>query len=176
MRALRLFLLCVVFSVPAYAQGPPQGNPEPQAPDRKPQAPAPQASDSQIDASKLGVSLSKIQKGLRVAEARDQASHDGYRLKFDIQVFGELPKIQVLKGIDLVNGAVPGSAPTHNQMIEYWTPPIYRTPGLPVSALAMWAAQHFFEKSKKSRCEEEIANYRALIMQGVSVSAPTCSQ
>ena len=176
MRALRSFLLFALFSVPAYAQGPPQENPEQQAPARKPQPPTPQVPDAQIDASKLGVSLSNIQKGLRTAEARDRASQDGYRLKFDIQVFGALPKIEVLKGIDLVNGSVPGSAPTHSQMIEYWTPPIYRTPGLPVSALAMWAAQQFWEKSKKSRCEEEIANYRALVMQGVNVSAPSCSR
>ena len=57
---------------------------------------------------------------------------------------------------------MPGTAPSHNQMIEFWTPAIYRTPGLPISALAFWAAQQFWEKSKKSRCEEEIANYRAL--------------
>ena len=79
------------------------------------------------------------------------------RLDFSIQVYGQSPKIDVLNGIDLFNGAVPGTAPTHNQLIEFWTPPIYRTPGLPISALAFWAAQHFWEKSKKSRCEEEIA-------------------
>ena len=45
-----------------------------------------------------------------------------------------------------------------------------------VSALAFWAAQQLWDKGKKSRCEEEIANYRALVMQGVSVAAPRCSQ
>ena len=40
----------------------------------------------------------------------------------------------------------------------------------------MWAAQWMADKSKKSRCEEEIANYRALVMQGVNVSAPRCTQ
>ena len=97
-------------------------------------------------------------------------------LEFNVQVYGQAPKIEVLKDVDLFNGPVPGSAPSHRQMIEHWTPEIYRTPGLPISALAMWAAQHFWEKSKKSRCEEEIANYRALIMQGVSRSAPRCTQ
>ena len=86
------------------------------------------------------------------------------------------PKIEVLKGVDLFYGSVPGSAPSHRQMIEFVTPAIYRTPGLPISALAYWVAQHFWEKSKKTRCEEEIANYRALVMEGVSVSAPRCSQ
>jgi hypothetical protein len=134
--------------------------------------------DPPIDATKLGVDLARIQKGLRFAESREkeQSSADALRLDFSIQVYGQAPKIDVLNGIDLFNGAVPGTAPTHNQLIEHWTPPIYRTPGLPISALAYWAAQQFWEKSKKSRCEEEIANYRALIMQGVNVSAPRCTQ
>ena len=124
----------------------------------------------------MGVSLSAIRKGLRTAEDRDKAGHDGMRLQFQVQVYGEAPKIQVLQGVDLFNAAVPGSSPTHSQMIEFWTPAIYRTPGLPVSALAFWAAEQIWKKSKKSQCEEEIANYRALIMQGVNVSAPTCSK
>ena len=41
---------------------------------------------------------------------------------------------------------------------------------------SFWAADQVWQKSKKSQCEEEIANYRALVMQGVSVAAPRCSQ
>lgn len=173
MRALFTLIVWCAFAVSAPAQEPSSQAPAPKSQDSTPQ---PQDTDPRIDASKLGVSLDKIQKGLRTAAAKDQSSGDAFRLKFEVQVFAPLPKIDVLKGIDLVNGAVPGSAPSHREMIEHWTPPIYRSPGLPVSALAMWAAQHFWEKSKKTRCEEEIANYRALLMQGVNVSAPTCTQ
>lgn len=136
------------------------------------------ADQAAIDATKLGVSLSRIQKGLFIAVEREKAKGDGVvpRLEFNVQVYGMAPKIEVLKGIDLYNGAVPGSAPTHRQMIEFWTPPIYRSPGLPISALGFWAANQIWQKSKKSRCEEEIANYRALIMQGVNISAPRCTQ
>lgn len=129
-----------------------------------------------IDATKLGVDLARIQKGLRVAESNEKVTADGLRLNFSIQVYGQSPRIEILRGVDLFNGGVPGTAPSHNQMIEFWTPAIYRTPGLPISALAFWAAQQIWEKSKKSRCEEEIANYRALIMQGVNVAAPRCTQ
>lgn len=160
MRGLVVLIVLAGLAAPAPAQ------------DTKP-APAP---DPAIDAGKMGVDLSRIQKGLRFAESKEKASGDGLRLSFSIQVYGQSPRIDVLNGIDLFNGAVPGTAPTHNQLIEFWTPAIYRTPGLPISALAFWAAQHFWEKSKKSRCEEEIANYRALIMQGVNVSAPRCTQ
>lgn len=139
--------------------------------------PAPEA-EPQIDPTKLGVSISKIQKGLFIAADRDRKAATGgiMRLEFNVQVYGMAPKIEVLKGLDLFNGAVPGTAPSHNQMIEFWTPPIYRSPTMPVSALAFWAAKQIWQKSRKTQCEEEIANYRALIMQGVSVSAPRCTQ
>ena len=61
-------------------------------------------------------------------------------------------------------------------MIEFWTPPIYRSPTMPVSALAFWAANEIWKKSKKSQCEDEIKTYRELIMQGVNVAAPRCTQ
>jgi hypothetical protein len=162
MRTLALMLLMAGLAVPAMAQ------------DQQPQPAA--TPEPAIDVSKLGVSLSRIQKGLRFAESREKDTREGLRLAFNVQVYGTAPKIEVLKGVDLFNGGVPGSAPTHRQMIEHWTPEIYRTPGMPISALAYWVAQHFWEKSKKTRCEEEIANYRALIMQGVNISAPRCTQ
>ncbi len=164
MRGLALLALIVSLSSPAWAQDP---------------APAPAAeADSQIDATKLGVSLARIQKGLRVTESREKQKQPGaaLRLEFQVQVYGTAPRIEVLKGIDLFNGPVPGSAPTHRQFIDFVTPQIYRTPGLPISALAGWAATQLWQKSKKSRCEDEIEAYRAMLMQGISVSAPRCTQ
>ena len=157
-----MWLVLVGLAGPAWAQDPP--------------VPPPPADGQAIDATKLGVDLSRIKKGLRVAESREKLTTDGLRLDFSIQVYGQSPKIDVLKGIDLFNGGVPGSAPSHNQMIEFWTPAIYRSPVMPVSALAFWAAQQIWQKSKKSQCEEEIATYRSLIMQGVNIAAPRCTQ
>lgn len=165
MRSFVLVGLILGLAVPAPAQGPP-----PQPPPAEPKA------DTQIDSTKLGVSLSRIQRGLFIATERDKSNPDGLRLEFNVQVYGMAPKIEVLKGIDLFNGAVPGTAPSHSQMLEFITPAIYRSPGLPVSALAFWAANQIWQKSKKTRCEEEIANYRALVMQGVNVAAPRCTQ
>ena len=138
-------------------------------------APAPPASEK-VDPTKLGVDLAKIQKGLFIAEAREKSKGEGLHLEFNVQVYGQAPKIEVLRGIDLSNGAVPGTAPSHNQMIEFWTPQIYRSPTMPISTLAFWAASEIFKKSNKSKCEEEIRNYRELVMQGVNVSAPRCTQ
>lgn len=163
MRRFALLALFLSWSSPAWAQD---------------AQPAPPAAGQAVDATKLGVSLERIQRGLRVTESREKDRQLGnpLRLEFQVQVYGMAPKIEVLKGMDLFNGPVPGTAPSHRQFIEYVTPQIYRTPGLPISALAFWAATHLVQKSKKARCEEEIAAYRGLLMQGVNVSAPRCTQ
>lgn len=163
MRALAVLALVIGLPGPAWAQDPPD-------------PPAPSVDPAAIDATKLGVSLARIQKGLRIAETKERAISDGLRVEFNIQVFGTAPRVEIFKDVDLFNGPVPGTAPSHQEFIQFVTPQIYRTPGLPISAFAAWAAQRIWQQSKKSRCEEEIANYRALLMQGVSVSAPRCTQ
>ena len=160
MRALAAIFIVVGLAQPAWCQDP---------------APPP-APDPPIDAAKLGVSLSRIQKGLFIAEAREKQQGDTIRLQFNVQVYGMAPRIEVLKGIDLVGGAVPGTAPTHRQMMDFSTPVIYRTPTMPISTLAFWAASQIWQKSKKTACEEEIATYRSLVMQGLNVAAPRCTQ
>jgi hypothetical protein len=165
MRALALFVMLTGAAGQAWAQDPEQ---DPAALTKV----APE-----IDATKLGVSLPRILRQLGLEEVRDaNTPQDALRLQYSVQVFGTAPKIEVLKGVDLFNGPVPGSAPTHQQYIEYATPYMYRLPALPVSAAAAWAGQWLWQKSKKTRCEEEIENYRALVMQGVNVSAPRCTQ
>ena len=162
MRSLALLVLLTGLASPASAQDQPQ--------------PTPPANET-IDATKLGVSLSKIQKGLFIAETREQSKKDGaIHLEFNVLVYGTSPKIEVLKGIDLLNGGVPGSAPSHNQMIEFWTPAIYRSPTMPISSLAYWGIAQLVKKTAKTKCEDEIRAYRELIMQGVNVAAPRCTQ
>ena len=101
--------------------------------------------EPEFDVTKLGVSIKRIQQGLFIAESREKRGGDAMHLEFNVQVYGQSPKIEVLKGVDLFNGAVPGTAPSHGQMIEFWTPQIYRTPGLPISALAFWAAERIWQ-------------------------------
>ncbi len=166
MKAVPVIALVLALALPATAQD-------------VPRSPASQQETStpQIDPTKLGVSLARIERGLRVAEDRDKATRDGLRLEFNIQVFGVAPRIDVIPdGEDLVFGPVPGTAPSHPQFLEYVTPQIYRLPVAPLSTFAVWAAKWAADRSKKARCEEEIANYRALIMQGVNVAAPRCTQ
>jgi hypothetical protein len=131
----------------------------------------------EIDATKMGVSIDRIQKGLRIAETTEQQRTESpLRLSFQIQVYGQAPKIDVLKDVDLFNGHVPNSPPTHKDVVEFLTPPMFRTPALPLSAWMGWAAQALANRSRKADCEAEISNYRALLMQGVNVAAPRCTQ
>ena len=163
MRALALLLLVLNVSAPATAQD-------------SEAKPAPAAEPTTIDATKLGVSLARIQKGLRVSESREKLSTTPLRIEFAVQVYGFAPRIDLLKDVDILHGDAPDSAPTHRQIIDFLTPQIYRQPAAPISALAWWAGMKMWQKSKKSQCEEEIADYRAMLMQGMNVAAPRCTQ
>jgi hypothetical protein len=161
MRALVL-LVVLGLAAPAWAQESAQ-DPSP--------APAPA-----IDVIKLGVDLSRIQKGLRFAETKDQEMRDGLRVAFNVQVYGVAPPIQIWTEADRYNGHVPGTAPSHRQMIEQMTPPIYRQPGVDFLGLAIMGAVKLVEMGKKAQCEEDLRAYRELLMQGVNVAAPRCTQ
>jgi hypothetical protein len=162
MRPAAMFLLLLSLAAPVAAQDP---------------APAPAApQETTIDATKLGVSLSRIQKGLRIQQGTETQSGSPLRLVFQVQVYGAAPRIDVLKGFDLLHGAVPGSAPSHQQMVDFWTPQAFSAPTVPFGAMAFWAIDQLSKKSKRSACEEEIANYKATLMQGISIAAPRCAQ
>jgi hypothetical protein len=111
-----------------------------------------------------------------VSESKEQQSLTPLRIEFAVQVYGVAPRIDLLKDVDILHGDAPDSAPTHRQIIEHLTPQIYRQQTAPISALAWWAGMKLWEKSKKSRCEQEIADYRAMLMQGMNVAAPRCTQ
>ena len=163
MRALALLLLVLSVSAPAWAQD-------------SEARPATADQSTAIDATKLGVSLARIQKGLRVSESREKQSITPLRIEFAVQVYGFAPRIDLLKDVDILHGDAPNSAPTHRQIVDFLTPQIYRQQAAPISALAWWAGMKLWEKSKKSKCEQEIADYRAMLMQGMNVSAPRCTQ
>jgi hypothetical protein len=129
-----------------------------------------------IDASKLGVSLDRIRREL-APESTETFRADGLKLNVRVDVFGQAPPIDfVPEDFSLSFGPVPHSAPTHREHLDFVTPQQFRSPTVPVYGLAVWAAQKLADRSKKARCEEELRNYRALVMQGVAVAAPRCTQ
>ena len=168
MRVIALVLIATVAVPPAsLAQTPatPPSSEQPQP--RTGQAPA-------VDVSKLGVSLDRIKRELTQAEA-EQSNEGPMKLSFTVQVVGQAPKIDLLEGFSL-NGPMAYGAPTHREVLDVVTPQAYRSPVIPFSTVTYWAAKKLWQKTKKERCEEELATYKKLVMSGVSVSAPTCSQ
>jgi hypothetical protein len=161
------FLLIFILSVAAGAAAQ-------KAPADPPAAePAPEVT---VDATKLGVSLDRIQKGLRVKPPTEGQAGDALRLNFQVQVFGTAPRLTFFQEFDPVNGPDRYGAPSHGQMVQYWTPQEFSSPVMPISAIAFAAAKAIWGASKKARCEEEIRQYRELVMQGVDVAAPRCTQ
>jgi hypothetical protein len=142
---------------------------------------APQVQTSQgappvesVDVSKLGVDLSRIKREL--AEPETASSDDSpLRFRFSVQVIGMAPRIDFLEGFS-VNGPMPYGSPTHQEVLDVLTPKEYSSPTVPIYGLAVMAAQKLWQLSKKQRCEAEIAEYRRLVMQGVAIAAPRCTQ
>lgn len=136
-----------------------------------------QADGQTVDVTKLGVSIDRIRTELKRIESRETISTENGRLNVRVDVWGLSPPIVFIPDdFSLTFGPVPHSAPTHREHIEHVTPQAFRSPAVPIYSLAVWAAQKLAEKSKKARCEEEIAVYRALVLQGVAVAAPRCTQ
>lgn len=152
--------------------------PEPRAGTGEGTAPSPQGSESErIDPTKLGISLDRIQQRLVAAAhaAEKFPSGSPLRIEFQVQVYGTAPRIDILQGFDLRYGPVPGTAPSHQEMLSYWTPQIFSAPPFPIATALYWLGDQLRRKSAKAACEEELRDYRALIMQGVNVAAPRCA-
>jgi hypothetical protein len=137
--------------------------------------PKPEGEATTLDPAKLGVSLARIRRELAQAEAEESTRDGQLRLQFVVEVYGQAPKIDLLRDFPL-SGPVPYGGPTHQEVLDVLTPEEFRSPMIPFSAIAVWAAHKLAERSKKQRCEEEIEQYRRLVMAGVAVAAPRCTQ
>ncbi len=127
-----------------------------------------------VDASKMGVSLSRIKRELVQAQAEGQ-DPAALKLTFTVQVIGIAPKIDLLEGF-AVEGPVPYGPPTHREVLDLLTPKEYRGQAFPILGLAVLATQKLLQHNKKRQCEAEIEEYRRLVMAGIAVAAPRCTQ
>jgi hypothetical protein len=85
-----------------------------------------------IDLARLPVNVGRIGRQLRQAQVRE--NRDGLKIRYTIDVYGELPKIQFITPLDnILTGDVPHSAPTHNDMLRMMTPKEFSVPGFGVS-------------------------------------------
>ena len=134
----------------------------------------PASEQSSVDPSRMGVDLSRIKRELVQGE-ETQSSDSPLKLSFTVQVLGTAPKIDLLEGFN-VSGPIPYGSPTHQEFLDVVTPKEFRSPVFPIYSLAALAAQKLWQYNRKQRCQAEIDEYRRLVMQGVAVAAPRCTQ
>ena len=80
-----------------------------------------------VDLGRLPINVSRISRQIRQADVKEE--RNGLRLNYTIQVYGEAPKLKLFTPLDnLMTGTVPGSAPTHNDMIRQMTPLEFSAP------------------------------------------------
>jgi hypothetical protein len=92
-----------------------------------------------VDVSRLPLDVQRIQRQLKQSSSREE--RDGLNLRYSIDVYGRAPRIDVVApGENLKYGPVPGSAPTHADMMELWTPQEFRAPVMDFAALMRWLA------------------------------------
>ena len=82
-----------------------------------------------VDLARLPVNVGRIGRQLQQAQVREE--RDGLKIRYTIEVYGELPKIQYITPLDnILTGDVPRTAPTHADMIRMMTPLEFSTPPL----------------------------------------------
>ncbi len=85
-----------------------------------------------VDLARLPINVGRIGRQLRQAQVREE--RDGLKIRYTIEVFGELPKIQLITPLDnLLIGDVPRTAPTHADMIRMMTPQEFSAPVIGIS-------------------------------------------
>ena len=158
-RLLAALFGCVVVAAPAAAQT------APAAPAATERAPA-------IDAGALGISLSRISRRLA---AESQARSEGaspLKLEYFVDVYGTAPQLRFFTGQDLVYGGVPGSAPTHRDMMMHVTPQAFRSPRVDFLSLISTAAMYGAKKTQQWNYDRQYEAYRKLVEAGQNVPAP----
>jgi hypothetical protein len=130
------------------------------------------AATSTIDATALGVSLSRISRQLRIDQQARAEGDSPLRLEYFVDVYGTAPALRFFSGPDLLYGAVPGSAPTHSDMLYQLTPQAFRSPRVDFLGMAYAAASAGARKVQDWRYERDLRAYQKLIESGRIVPAP----
>lgn len=133
--------------------------------------PAPAAAPA-IDAHALGISLSRISRRLAAESAARSEGASPLKLEFHVDVYGNAPQLRFFTGQDLVYGAVPGSAPTHRDMMMHVTPQAFRSPRVDFLSLITGAAMYGAKKAQDWNYDRQYEAYRKLVEAGQNVPAP----
>jgi hypothetical protein len=133
--------------------------------------PAPAAAPA-IDANALGISLSRISRRLAAESAARSEGGSPLNLEFHVDVYGNAPQLRFFTGQDLVYGAVPGSSPTHRDMMMHVTPQAFRSPRVDFLSLLGGVAMYGAKKAQDWNYDRQYEAYRKLVEAGQNVPAP----
>lgn len=125
-----------------------------------------------LNAGAMGISLSRIARRL---DAESEARSEGLsplKLEYHVDVYGNAPQLRFFTGQDLIYGAVPGSAPTHRDMLNLVTPQAFRSPRVDFLSLVAGAAMYGAKKAQQWSYERELEEYKKMVEAGKNVSAP----
>jgi hypothetical protein len=129
--AVQLTVQLMVFATltgPAAAQEASNPPPPPSAAEPPPPSaavPPPSPASSPVNVAKLPIDLGRLQRRLRASAERSQ--QDGMNLKVFVDVYAFAPPLLLFTREDILgDGAVPGGAPTHQQIIDQNTPEEHR--------------------------------------------------
>lgn len=125
-----------------------------------------------FNASAMGISLSRIARRL---DAESEARSEGLsplKLEYHVDVFGNAPQLRFFTGQDLIYGAVPGSAPTHRDMLNLVTPQAFRSPRVDFLSLVAGAAMYGAKKAQQWNYDRELEEYKKMVEAGKNVPAP----
>ena len=95
------------------------------------------------------VSLKRIKRGLQEAQAHPPPNR--LRLSYYVAVVGETPPINLFKDFDTINGAVPYTAPSHQELFNQVTPREFRAPAADILGAAVWLGTTLAKKAADNR-------------------------
>lgn len=125
-----------------------------------------------INPHALGISLSRISRRLAAeSDARNEGASP-LKLEFHVDVYGNAPQLRFFTGQDLAYGGVPGSAPTHRDMLTHVTPQAFRSPRVDFLSLLAGAAMFGAKKAQDWNYDRQYEAYRKLVEAGQNVPAP----
>ncbi|MGE0362710.1 MAG: hypothetical protein AB7H93_08675 [Vicinamibacterales bacterium] len=133
---------------------------------------APAAARQAIDPSALGISMARISRQLRIDEQARRQGDSPLKLEYFVDVYGTAPALRFFTAPELMYGAVPGSAPTHRDMLYQLTPQAFRSPRVDFLGLAYAGASAGVRKVQDWRYERDLRAYQKLIESGRIVPAP----
>ncbi len=156
---LVLGLAVALTAIPAAAQDPAASSTTP-------------AAKPAIDPNALGISVARISRQLRIdAQARAQGDSP-LKLEYFVDVYGTAPALRFFSGPELLYGAVPGSAPSHRDMLYQLTPQAFRSPRVDFLGLAYAAGSAGARKVQDWRYERDLRAYQKLLEAGAVLPAP----